>query len=46
MTVALSRFAPRGFVDRVILGQIRKGMNSQGAQAVPGPVGEFASRIG
>ncbi len=45
-TVALTRYLPGRLVDHVILRQIRKGMNSQGAQAVPGPVGEFASRIG
>ena len=45
-TVALTRYLPGRLVDHVILRQIRKGMRRQDAHALPGPVGDFASRIG
>jgi NAD(P)-dependent dehydrogenase (short-subunit alcohol dehydrogenase family) len=44
-TVALSRFAPRRFVDHVILRQIRSGLKEQSFDGVSGPVAEFAERV-
>lgn len=44
-TVALSRFAPRRFVDWVVLSQMRKGLKGQRVEGVAGPLGDFAKRI-
>ena len=46
VTVALSRFAPRGFVDWVILRQMRKGMQGQHVdESASGPLSDFAKRV-
>lgn len=45
LTVALSRFAPRRFVDYVILRQVRGGMSKQRFDDATGPVAEFATRL-
>jgi NAD(P)-dependent dehydrogenase (short-subunit alcohol dehydrogenase family) len=45
LTVALSRFAPRRFVEGVILSQLRKGLKEQRAQEADGPLGDFARRV-
>lgn len=45
-TVALSRFAPRRFVDWVILAQMRKGLKGQDvADTAAGPLGDFVKRV-
>jgi NAD(P)-dependent dehydrogenase (short-subunit alcohol dehydrogenase family) len=44
-TVALSRFAPRRFVDHVILRQIRKGMQGRNFDGAAEPVITFARRL-
>lgn len=45
LTVALSRFAPRRFVDHVILSQIRKGMKGRSFENASAPLVEFAERL-
>jgi NAD(P)-dependent dehydrogenase (short-subunit alcohol dehydrogenase family) len=45
LTVALSRYAPRRFVEGVILSQLRKGLSAQRAEEAEGPLGEFARRV-
>lgn len=45
VTVALSRFAPRGFVDRVILRTFRKGLKGRDFDGAAAPVSEFAKRL-
>jgi NAD(P)-dependent dehydrogenase (short-subunit alcohol dehydrogenase family) len=44
-TVALSRFAPRRFVDWVVLSQMRKGLKGQPIDDAAGPLGDFVKRI-
>jgi NAD(P)-dependent dehydrogenase (short-subunit alcohol dehydrogenase family) len=45
LTVALSRFAPRRFVDRVILRQVRKGMRGRSFDGAASSVVDFAERL-
>jgi len=42
---ALSRFAPRRLVDRILLGQMRKGMKGRSFDDSSTPLAEFAKRI-
>ncbi len=44
-TVALSRFAPRRFVDHVILRTFRKGLKGRNFDGAAPPVNEFAKRL-
>jgi NAD(P)-dependent dehydrogenase (short-subunit alcohol dehydrogenase family) len=44
-TNALTRFAPRRFVDRVILGQLRKKMADRRFDDPSSPVAQFANRL-
>ena len=46
VTTALSRFAPRRFVDWIILRGFRKNMKGKNFDHAAPPVGEFASRLG
>jgi NAD(P)-dependent dehydrogenase (short-subunit alcohol dehydrogenase family) len=45
LTVALSRFAPRRFVDHVILRQLRKSMQGRSFEDASRPLAEFAERV-
>jgi NAD(P)-dependent dehydrogenase (short-subunit alcohol dehydrogenase family) len=45
LTVALSRFAPRRFVDRIILSTFRKGLKGRRFDGPASPVSDFAERI-
>jgi NAD(P)-dependent dehydrogenase (short-subunit alcohol dehydrogenase family) len=45
LTNALSRFAPRRFVDRVILAQMRKALKDRTFEDPTHPVAEFAARL-
>jgi NAD(P)-dependent dehydrogenase (short-subunit alcohol dehydrogenase family) len=45
VTVALSRFAPRWFVDRVILSQLRRALRGRSFEHARGPVADFAQRL-
>lgn len=45
LTVAVSRFAPRGFVDRVILMGVRNGLKGRSFDDAPGPLADFADRL-
>lgn len=42
---ALSRFAPRRIVDRVILASFRKNLRGRNFDAAAAPLGEFATRL-
>ena len=46
VTTALSRFAPRRLVDKIILRQFRKNMAGKNFDHAAPPVGEFARRLG
>lgn len=41
----LSRFAPRRFVDWVVIGQFRKGLKGKKFDGAATPLGEFAARL-
>jgi NAD(P)-dependent dehydrogenase (short-subunit alcohol dehydrogenase family) len=45
LTVALSRFAPRRFVDRIILSTFRKGLKDRRFDGPASPVSDFAERL-
>jgi NAD(P)-dependent dehydrogenase (short-subunit alcohol dehydrogenase family) len=45
LTVALSRFAPRRFVEHVILSQLRKALKGRSFEDAAGPVADFARRL-
>jgi NAD(P)-dependent dehydrogenase (short-subunit alcohol dehydrogenase family) len=45
LTVALSRFAPRRFVDHVILSQTRRGMKGRSFENASAPLVDFAERL-
>jgi NAD(P)-dependent dehydrogenase (short-subunit alcohol dehydrogenase family) len=45
LTVALSRFAPRRLVDRIILGTFRKGLKGRSFDGAATPVSDFAKRL-
>jgi NAD(P)-dependent dehydrogenase (short-subunit alcohol dehydrogenase family) len=45
LTNALSRFAPRGIVDRIVLAQMRRNMKGRSFDDPSTPLAEFAKRV-